>query len=183
MKYAGDVLDRDPDASHPSRGAWIEISPPPPLGRRSRSHPSRGAWIEIRRMCARLVGRCRTPHGVRGLKFGGDIWLIIDTESHPSRGAWIEMQSTASCSAKKSGRTPHGVRGLKSRGEVSPVGVSSRTPHGVRGLKCPTWRRSAPAARSHPSRGAWIEIYFTWRWRSPVWSHPSRGAWIEILSR
>ena len=37
----------------------------------------------------------------------------------------------------------------------------SRTPHGVRGLK---WRRSdaaAPAAESHPARGAWIEMDMT----------------------
>ena len=34
-----------------------------------RSHPSRGAWIEItRRRTARAIAGCRTPHGVRGLK-------------------------------------------------------------------------------------------------------------------
>ena len=33
--------------SHPSRGAWIEITHMPPSLRGAKSHPSRGAWIEI----------------------------------------------------------------------------------------------------------------------------------------
>ena len=56
-------------ASHPSRGAWIEIAPVVGVGVVVWSHPSRGAWIEIGLLCgARLRGR-----------------------SHPSRGAWIEI--------------------------------------------------------------------------------------------
>ena len=57
-------------ASHPSRGAWIEMStswPAPCM--MGRSHPSRGAWIEINTTSA------RTCAGT----------------SHPSRGAWIEI--------------------------------------------------------------------------------------------
>ena len=35
-------------ASHPSRGAWIEIVRVRPYGHAAlKSHPSRGAWIEI----------------------------------------------------------------------------------------------------------------------------------------
>ena len=33
--------------SHPSRGAWIEITLSAALSAPSGSHPSRGAWIEI----------------------------------------------------------------------------------------------------------------------------------------
>ena len=58
--------------------------------------------------------------------------------------------------------------------------VLCRTPHGVRGLKyCPAviaWC----AVWSHPSRGAWIEIYDLLRNLATLESHPSRGAWIEI---
>ena len=57
------------------------------------SHPTRGAWIEIgpRKQIGRRPGR-RTPHGVRGLKSGlgrkdGGEGLA----SHPTRGAWIEI--------------------------------------------------------------------------------------------
>ena len=36
--------------------------------------------------------------------------------------------------------------------------------------------------KSHPSRGAWIEIFRkTIDNRISIWSHPSRGAWIEIV--
>ena len=56
--------------SHPSRGAWIEITVwSITLMRRTKSHPSRGAWIEI-------------------LGMGSSITL---QPSHPSRGAWIEI--------------------------------------------------------------------------------------------
>ena len=34
--------------------------------------------------------------------------------------------------------------------------------------------------KSHPARGAWIEMMRRIRsWKSE-WSHPARGAWIEI---
>ena len=34
----------------------------------------------------------RTPHGVRGLKYGDDVKNTITDTSHPSRGAWIEIR-------------------------------------------------------------------------------------------
>ena len=34
----------------------------------------------------------------------------------------------------------------------------SRTPHGVRGLKSHYWQTLSMRGKSHPSRGAWIEI-------------------------
>ena len=43
------------------------------------SHPARGAWIEILFAAnyeLRHVGR--TPHGVRGLKCGGQSAIVID---------------------------------------------------------------------------------------------------------
>ena len=60
--------------SHPSRGAWIEISAGPDNPALSHtSHPSRGAWIEII-----LVPMLKNQE-----------------ESHPSRGAWIEIVTAA----------------------------------------------------------------------------------------
>ena len=58
---------------------------------------------------------------------------------------------------------------------------SGRTPRGVRGLKWKDTRKRYDQRKSHPSRGAWIEIRSSYSCRGPVWSHPSRGAWIEIL--
>ena len=56
-------------------------------------------------------------------------------------------------------RTPQGVRGLKYSNLAIYVCFSCRTPQGVRGLKY--WVGAGDArtlARSHPARGAWIEI-------------------------
>ena len=36
--------------------------------------------------------------------------------------------------------------------------VSGRTPHGVRGLKLTINGNATTALKSHPSRGAWIEM-------------------------
>ena len=58
------------------------------------SHPSRGAWIEI--SIAQLFADLddgRTPRGVRGLKSYESISISGRTGSHPSRGAWIEMEA------------------------------------------------------------------------------------------
>ena len=60
---SGDLL-----ASHPARGAWIEICCPFPLMMASVSHPARGAWIEIAVTITKNAELCRTPQGVRGLK-------------------------------------------------------------------------------------------------------------------
>ena len=153
-------------------------------------------------VCAPAGGR--TPHGVRGLKFGNRKYCGIEAGSHPSRGAWVEIPHSRTVSKSASGRTPHGVRGLKSEswcrvgsvsGRRTPHGVrglkstwtahgnatASRTPHGVRGLKFRHSTPPIPLFASHPSRGAWIEIEHVLI-RTPAYrtSHPSRGAWIEI---
>ncbi len=36
-------------------------------------------------------------------------------------------------------------------------------------------------SRSHPARGAWIEIYAYDIRKDGKQSHPARGAWIEII--
>ena len=38
---------------------------------------------------------CRTPRGVRGLKFRLASASLLRTKSHPSRGAWIEIARPA----------------------------------------------------------------------------------------
>ena len=79
--------------SHPTRGAWIEI-----IDKLQAayiiisSHPTRGAWIEI----VTITGlnyqvKCRTPHGVRGLKLERRAGEVSIETSHPTRGAWIEI--------------------------------------------------------------------------------------------
>ena len=55
----------------------------------------------------------RTPHRVRGLKFG-----------EVGRPPALDPR-----------RTPHGVRGLKSVAPAAKAAAHRRTPHGVRGLK------------------------------------------------
>ena len=39
------------------------------------------------------------------------------------------------------------------------VDFLGRTPHGVRGLKFPVGHIISGQGQSHPSRGAWIEIF------------------------
>ena len=100
--------------SHPSRGAWIEITTAPArTNTRTSSHPSRGAWIEIGNKSAWSAG----------------------ARSHPSRGAWIEIGTAYGEGKNGVGRTPHGVRGLKLYAQWRINRVARRTPHGVRGLK------------------------------------------------
>ena len=79
--------------------------------------------------------RCRTPQGVRGLKFHSDPLKPTRKESHPARGAWIEIiQYAYQGFAKQS----HPARGAWI--EIGTLtdeinSVSGRTPQGVRGLK------------------------------------------------
>ena len=112
--------------SHPSWGAWIEIIKNAlklasewlvcgSAGGLPLSHPSWGAWIEI---CLPLLEQrshpCRTPHGVRGLKYlSKDNADPAEFVSHPSWGAWIEIFRHWPRRSQTASRTPHGVRGLK----------------------------------------------------------------------
>ena len=101
-------------------------------------------------------------------------------QSHPSRGAWIEIGFGEMLRERRIGRTPHGVRGLKFEWRGTQVVPLCRTPHGVRGLKYPRDELPGHANRSHPSRGAWIEMLDGELTDEMEESHPSRGAWIEI---
>ena len=106
-----------------------------------------------------LAADRRTPRGVRGLKS----FFVRQTRLQDTR------------------RTPRGVRGLKSRSGGGGRFVPCRTPRGVRGLKYGRPRQYHLWAKSHPSRGAWIEIVIVLvKRRHKQRSHPSRGAWIEI---
>ena len=78
--------------------------------------------------------------------------------SHPTRGAWIEIAALAGGVTSKRRRTPHGVRGLKYNQTDQQDQDQSRTPHGVRGLKLYQITGCGDWTRSHPTRGAWIEI-------------------------
>ena len=77
------------------------------------SHPSRGAWIEISIILADiLVKACRTPHGVRGLKSSRAAMedSVSRRTPHGVRGLKSVVNNGG---ALAMGRTPHGVRGLK----------------------------------------------------------------------
>ena len=86
--------------SHPSRGAWIEMTVKGQFNGIYGSHPSRGAWIEIDfNVYYRPRKWSRTPHGVRGLKLLVRFWIACEPWSHPSRGAWIEIRKRISTGA------------------------------------------------------------------------------------
>ena len=48
-------------ASHPARGAWIEIRPRCGRSQRGGSHPARGAWIEITEVTKKLPEKVVAP--------------------------------------------------------------------------------------------------------------------------
>ena len=77
----------------------------------------------------------RTPQGVRGLKYTGEIRPVETAWSHPARGAWIEIAQR----------------------DIQPRQIR-RTPQGVRGLKSKRCCLGQAVQASHPARGAWIEI-------------------------
>ena len=50
MKYATSRTCPTSRASHPVRGAWIEITYRRYIVKRKKSHPVRGAWIEMQQI-------------------------------------------------------------------------------------------------------------------------------------
>ena len=132
------------------------------MERQNSSHPTMGAWIEIFLMPPAISAiRCRTPRWVRGLK-----------SSEQMKGMRQGL-----C------RTPRWVRGLKYISSEEEEAVVSRTPRWVRGLKYRGLIQHLSVILSHPTMGAWIEIYLIkfCFWNSQM-SHPTMGAWIEIVS-
>ena len=94
-----------------------------PVRRAAASHPPRGAWVEIRASFIRRVANgCRTPRGVRGLKSGSTMPCTLYPGRTPRgvRGLKSSMSFKASDSC---GRTPRGVRGLKSTIAGASVGL------------------------------------------------------------
>ena len=56
------------------------------------SHPTMGAWIEITILALWLCKKySRTPRWVRGLKLDRKQFLLKSILSHPTMGAWIEI--------------------------------------------------------------------------------------------
>ena len=56
-----------------------------------------------------------------------------------------------------------------------------RTPRWVRGLKFTGVTRGSYLELSHPTMGAWIEIFIAiYAGLALISSHPTMGAWIEI---
>ncbi len=118
------------------------------------SHPSRGGWIEIPLLLSTPTAFI-THHGVGGLKYllrkskpmqlahpsrvGGlkctFARVCFLTAGHPSRGGWIEIADA--------------YKVLIGNGP---------TPHGVGGLKYAILPFLQTHSMSHPSRGGWIEI-------------------------
>ena len=62
MKYVAAVVVAKQAASHPTRGAWIEIMYSAISVHTSLSHPTRGAWIEISIDYAAGMARVVAPH-------------------------------------------------------------------------------------------------------------------------
>ena len=191
--------------SHPARGAWIEIGYKPLkanwTGRRT---PQGVRGLKFDGYKHKGCFPCRTPQGVRGLKLAPQEIMPHVEASHPARGAWIEIGDSLARAEIRRGRTPQGVRGLKCRtrwcrprcwASRTPQGVRGlksprrcldrpcpgRTPQGVRGLKSELTDLGAKGVKSHPARGAWIEITAVLTADGDVVSHPARGAWIEML--
>ena len=102
----------------------------------SMSHPTRGAWIEMSKAGKESKEAAgRTPHGVRGLKYTGRLSARLDSLSHPTRGAWIEIPCCSPCQPQL---PSHPTRGAWIEIWWGPPGhgwAGCRTPHGVRGLK------------------------------------------------
>ena len=65
-------------------------------------------------------------------------------------------------------------------GDAAVQEPQRRTPQGVRGLKFISHRKAPTFQKSHPARGAWIEIGRFFCSYLEALSHPARGAWIEI---
>ena len=193
--------------SHPTMGAWIEISYLLASFLESNvSHPTMGAWIEISNWCYIVVWVAgRTPRWVRGLKFAFFAILKFKFSVAPHDGCVDWNYSVLFSAFYAFCRTPRWVRGLKYLIMLFFLVLADRrTPRWVRGLKLMLRHVLPSQIASHPTMGAWIEICRISSsiyidsvaphdgcvdWNCIVlfvgtcmhWSHPTMGAWIEIL--
>ncbi len=79
-------------ASHPARGAWIEIScARPKRGAETGRTPQGVRGLKCGCPCDDVSLIRRTPQGVRGLKYVTAVVIDVLKWSHPARGAWIEI--------------------------------------------------------------------------------------------
>ena len=138
LKSIWDSVDAISGASHPSRGAWIEICVPSPHHIGGQSHPSRGAWIEIQtNLYQRMALNPSHPSRGAWIEICESRFSILSkNKSHPSRGAWIEISQDDSNHRPKSSHPSRGawIEILRKHDGFGAEHVS------------------------HPSRGAWIEI-------------------------
>ncbi len=84
-------------------------------GKAFASHPARGAWIEMVAVGSRSRhSACRAPHGARGLKCVPKFRAPAEKDVAPPRGARIEIRSSCRASLSKSSRpaqnAPNGRR-------------------------------------------------------------------------
>ena len=78
---------------------------------------------------------CRTPRGVRGLKFRRSAGWVLRRSRTPRGVRGLKYAVSTAEAAIAARRTPRGVRGLKSHRERGNPRRKGRTPRGVRGLK------------------------------------------------
>ena len=106
-----------------------------------------------------LAADRRTPRGVRGLKYFSLAQSRLQDQGGTTSGVrGLKSFFVRQTRLQDTRRTPRGVRGLKSRSGGGGRFVPCRTPRGVRGLKYGRPRQYHLWAKSHPSRGAWIEM-------------------------
>ena len=141
--------------SHPARGAWIEISIKIQDRSGKSSHPARGAWIEIADDgYSAYRWRCRTPQGVRGLKYSSATVRSKTFEGRTPQGVrGLKSEPLTQPQHLKERRTPQGVRGLKCDAAVGGDPGLGRTPQGVRGLKSRACPAPVRRARVAPRKG------------------------------
>ena len=148
---------------------------------------------------------CRSPLGLRGLKFRsytrsrGCIWsqpswaawiemtlytrLMPGGGSQPSWAAWIEISGTRHTLPTRIGRSPLGLRGLKSNAVLRDKRLSLRSQP-----SWAAWIEIQTVVNVYPARGSRSPLglrglklpYFFQSAGNTLKSQPSWAAWIEI---
>ena len=124
------------------------------------SHPTMGAWIEISSFPKELNCKRVAPHdGCVDWNSNYKSSWNMDVMSHPTMGAWIEIASYIAYRFFFFRRTPRWVRGLKYFSCFQKQQNVLVAPHDG----CVDWNLWQPFCSSrnmwsHPTMGAWIEI-------------------------